>query len=360
MAQPDFVGARLRLARSFQGWTQIHLGELVAVSSPYISSLEHDKKSPTIELVEAFGDVLGFAPPFFFRPLGEVVDEAESNFRRRSRTSARLKDQVLARATLLSELITLLEQSVSLPELDVPSIGRRDLGESIEKVAEECRKHWGLPLDRPINSVGRLAEGAGVVLVRLTDETDDVDAFSTWMETRPVVVLNAARESPSRTKLNIGHELGHLVLHRAGEKSRSVQEREAFRFGAALLFPERAFKREFWGAYQEGWLGLRRLKRRWGMSLQAIVYRAHELDLLNSAEYRRLNKQIAARGWKTDEPDEPPREEPELLREALTTLQAEEGTPPSRVARELSWQDTTLSEVAGVEIEDPDVVAIGE
>lgn len=360
MGESDFVGGRLRLARSLHGWTQIRLGELVAVSSPYISSLEHDKKSPTAELVEAFGDVLGFHSDFFFEPLSEVVDEAESNFRRRSRTSARLKDQVLARTTLLSELITLLEEQVSLPDLDVPQIEPSEAnGRSIERVAESCRDHWGLPLDRPINSIGRLAERAGIVLVRLTDQTDDVDAFSTWAETRPVIALNAARGSTSRTKLNIGHELGHLVLHRSGQKNRSVQEKEAFRFGAALLFPEPAFRREFWGSYQKGWSGLRRLKRRWGISLQAIVYRAHELNLLNSAEYRRLNKQIAARGWKTDEPDEPPSEEPELLQEALVTLQRERDLAPADVADALSWHTSTLGQVAGIEIDEPNVVSIG-
>lgn len=359
MGQSDFVGARLRLARSFRGWTQIHLGELVAVSSPYISTLEHDKKSPTGELVDAFGDVLGFRRQFFFEPLSGVIDEARSNFRRRSRTSARLKSQVLARATLLSELLAVLEKQVSLPELDVPEIDSADDDRSIEEAAERCRSYWGLPLDRPINSIGRVAERAGVVLVRLTDETDDVDAFSTWAQTRPVIVLNAARGSTSRTKLNIGHELGHLVLHRKGGQNRSIQEKEAFRFGAALLFPESAFRREFWGAYQDGWSGLRRLKQRWGVSLQAIVYRARELNLLNSAEYRRLNKQIAGRGWKTEEPDEPPREEPELLEEALVTLQKEQGTDPSEVAQTLSWHTTTLEQVAGVEIDEPNVVTIG-
>lgn len=359
MGQPDFVGGRLRLARSFRGWTQIHLGELVAVSSPYISSLEHDKKSPTTELVEAFGDALGFQRHFFFEPLSDVVSEAESNFRRRSRTSARLKDQVLARATLLSELLKYVERSVTLPKLDVPQLDTDGSGKAIEQAATECRSHWGLPLDRPINSIGRLAERAGVVLVRLTDETDDVDAFSTWTKTRPVIVLNSARGSTSRTKLNIGHELGHLVLHRDGGRTRSVQEKEAFRFGASLLFPERAFRREFWGAYQHGWSGLRALKRRWGTSLQAIVYRARELDLLNAAEYRRLNKQIAVRGWKTDEPDEPPQEEAELLEEAIRTLQSEESIGPGKLADEMSWHNVTLEQVAGIEMDEPDVVAIG-
>jgi hypothetical protein len=96
------------------------------------------------------------------------------------------------------------------------------------------------------------------------------------------------------------------------------------------------------------------------MSLQAIVYRARELDLLNSAEYRRLNKQIAARGWKTEEPDEPPREEPELLEEALLTLETEQGIHPSDVAETLSWHGPTLEQVTGVDIDEPNVVAIGQ
>lgn len=352
------MGARLRLARSLRGWTQVHLGELVAVSSPYISTLEHDKRSPTQELAEAFGDVLGFRTSFFFKPLNKVVDEAESNFRRRSRIPARLKDQVLARATLLSELMALLENSVTLPSLDIPNFNPDDSGDAIEAAADRCRRFWKLPPDRPINSIGRLAERAGVVLIRLTEDTDDVDALSTWTETRPLVILNAGPGSSSRTRLNIGHELGHLVLHRNGGGSRSQQEKEAFRFGAALLFPERPFRRQFWAAYQAGWGGLRSLKRRWGLSLQAIVYRARQLELINAAEYRKLNKQIAARGWKTDEPDEPPVEEPELLREALSTLEREEDVTPTDLAQGLSWHLDTLEQVAGIEVNQPNVVSI--
>lgn len=357
MGHEDFVGARLRLARSLRGWTQVHVGDLVAVSAPYISSLELDKRSPTSELSEALGDALGFRTPFFFKPLSNIVAEADSNFRRRSRTSAKLKDQVLARATLLQELLDVLEKSVALPEIDIPSLEYDSSEASIERAAEKCRAHWGLSPDRPLNSVGRLAEGSGIVLVRLTDETEDVDAFSTWTGTRPIIVLNAARGSTSRTRLNIGHELGHLVLHRNSSANRSQMEKEAFRFGAALLFPERPFRREFWGSYQRRWTGLRQLKRRWGLSLQAIVYRARQLNLLNAAEYRRLNKQIAVRGWKTEEPDEPPPEQPELLGEAVETLQKEESIPADKLAEMLSWQLPTFERVAGIDIDDPSVVS---
>jgi hypothetical protein len=70
-----------------------------------------------------------------------------------------------------------------------------------------------------------------------------------------------AREWPSRRRFTIGHELGHWVLHRAGQTSLfcrhavvepdpgkpapPVPEDEANRFAAALLMPARLVQREY-------------------------------------------------------------------------------------------------------------------
>ncbi|WP_209273104.1 hypothetical protein [Corynebacterium coyleae] len=44
------------------------------------------------------------------------------------------------------------------------------------------------------------------------------------------------------------------------------------------------------------------LKAQWGCSIQAIVRRAHELDLIDYKRYRSLRMQISGRGWRVNEP----------------------------------------------------------
>jgi hypothetical protein len=83
------------------------------------------------------------------------------------------------------------------------------------------------------------------------------------LASRGEIWVNAAeaREWPSRRRFTIGHELGHWVLHRAGQTSLfcrhaviepettkpapPVPEDEANRFAAALLMPARLMMREY-------------------------------------------------------------------------------------------------------------------
>jgi Zn-dependent peptidase ImmA (M78 family) len=55
------------------------------------------------------------------------------------------------------------------------------------------------------------------------------------------------------------------------------------------------------------------LKVRWGVSLQALIRRAHTLDLLPPSQYRSLSAQLGARGWRTREPIAVPVERPRAL-----------------------------------------------
>jgi hypothetical protein len=121
--------------------------------------------------------------------------------------------------------------------------------------------------------------------------------------------------------LNLAHELGHLVLKIAGNVD---EETAAFRFGSAFLAPAD-------GLYQE--VGLNRdnislqelliLKKRYGMSMQALLYRLHDLGIITDSCYRRWCIDINTRGWKKQEPNELDYEKPEWLRRNLLRLVAE-------------------------------------
>ena len=341
----DFAGARLRIARTFQGRTQTDLAAQLGVTQQFVAQLERERKQPNAMLVGALGDVLGFEPEFFYgAPLTEFAD-AECNFRRRRTTPISVRARALAFGTLFGQLLQYLQSQLRLPEQDVPRI-RASRPEEIEQAAERCRMHWGLGLDPPIKNVVRVMERAGVPVTKCPGIGAKVDAFSRAGDPS---VLVLTEKPASRCRYDVAHECGHLVLHDCEPTGTADAEAEANRFAAALLLPRAGFAREFPQARPGGWEGLFRLKQRWRVSLAAIIRRAAELSLIGEAEYMRRYKELSARGWLRHEPHEFEHEAPEILPRALDLLHESCGLTRKDVARVLGWRSATFAAITGLE-----------
>ena len=72
------------------------------------------------------------------------------------------------------------------------------------------------------------------------------------------------------------------------------------------------------------------LKRQWGVSMQALIERAHHLGTLAPAKRTSLHKALSKRGWRTKEPlsDELPPEQPSLVVRLIDAL-SDAGTTQS-------------------------------
>ena len=93
------------------------------------------------------------------------------------------------------------------------------------------------------------------------------------------------------------------------------------------------------------WPRLREMKRRWGVSLLALVRRAYDLGVFSEATYRRAHVQYAQQGWRAEgEPDEPPTmERPSLVTRAVEQLEAA-GQPLAETAAQLRHGPRLLEE----------------
>ncbi len=349
-SKSEFVGARVRLARSFHGWTQADLGERVGVTHQYIGYLETGHKLPTDLTVEAIGDATGFGPGFFHRPLVDEFRDEECHFRRRTTTPVSVRTRVLAHGTLFGALVSYIDKLIDLPKDDVPT-GRVQGLEQIEVAAERCRMQWGLGRDLPIKNLTRAIERAGVVVTRFEGASAKIDAFSRAGK-RSVVILNTEKDAPSRTRFDLAHETGHLVMHGGLTTGDSDTEKEADRFASALLLPRAGYVREFPRGDRIDWPALLRLKKRWGASVSAQIRRAYDLRLIDAAQYQRAYKYIAAKGWLKGEPDEPEVEQPEIVNLSLTEIERHFGMPPVEISRRLNWRRPVFERVAGVAFPD--------
>jgi Zn-dependent peptidase ImmA (M78 family) len=207
---------------------------------------------------------------------------------------------------------------------------------------------WKLGVDTPITHMGRVLENAGIPIVKTLASTEKVDAFSRRGRTS-IVVLNTFKNAPSRWIFDMAHELGHFVCHSKTATGSVETEHEADAFASAFLLPAKAFSREFRAA-TFSWEHMFELKARWQVSLAAIVYRAYSLSLIDALTYRRAWKYLSARQWRKSEPHEPSVQEPELLRESLTTLHQELGEHPMQLCQKLHFKPSTFQDVTGIEL----------
>jgi Zn-dependent peptidase ImmA (M78 family) len=146
-------------------------------------------------------------------------------------------------------------------------------------------------------------------------------------------MLNTAK-SAERSRLDAAHELAHLVLHRHEMLTASKEvEREAQRFGSALLMPEAAIRSM--APRNIDLQSLIALKHYWGVSAVAVAFRLHQLRLMSDWNYRWLFREMSVRGWRSQEPEPMERERSQVIAKVFMTL-AEEGIARGQVASELA------------------------
>lgn len=327
---------RFRLAREMRGWTQ---GELVAqaggtFTSAALSQLERGHTRPSPSTLLAIAEATQCPLSFFVARPGDR--RREGFFRSLQATTARERRRHLADARLLLELVTAIEEHVALPEVDVP---RNATGphspEEIDSLADQTRHLWGLG-DEPIPDVVRELERHGIVVVRVSSFSREVDAFSVLHEHRPIVVLGTEKGVTARSRFDCAHELGHLVLHDDADAGSRETESEAHQFAAAFLMPASRIRQEL--PTSVDWTELMRLKMRWHVSIAALLRRALTLGKISQHSYINAMKAMSARGWRTREPGDEklgPLESPALLRLALDRL-AETGIGLDELAAEAS------------------------
>lgn len=226
--------------------------------------------------------------------------------------------------------------------------------QDVELAATECRELWGLGRGA-LADIMLAAEGAGVVVAREVTGIPQIEGLSAWSESlgRPIVFLSADKDNGYRSRFDLAHEIGHLVLHRHIEPSKDREhhkqmEKQAHYFAGALLLPAETFAQEIRTPISLDDLLL--LKRRWGVSVGAIIMRLKALEVIDAEEHLSLMKRRSARWGMKAEPGDQDRtpERPRLLRRTIDLL-AESGVLPfDGVARHVGVSALDIEGLAGL------------
>ena len=106
----------------------------------------------------------------------------------------------------------------------------------------------------------------------------------------------------------MAHELGHILLHPWSEDLEAItkdefkaRERQANMFASAFLLPRDSFGKDI-ASYPTDLKYYQFLKNKWKVSIQAMIYRTHQLGIMSDNQYQYLMRQVSKNGWRIKEP----------------------------------------------------------
>lgn len=320
---------RLKEARLFRGMTMDELACSVSVNKQAISQFENRKTSPDPMTLKQIARVLDFPYDFFCEEdrasiIGNTYFRALYSSHKKDLVAQQIKTKYLAK------IHSILETKVRFKPLNLPPIVEESVM-TIDQLALYVREFWGLGLE-PISNMVSLLEENGIIVGEFATESRDIDAFYQYSEDdgHPTycVILGTDKKSFYRRQFNCAHELGHILMHERYSDLNEInrdeyrdRENEANSFASAFLLPAEPFRRDVM-IYPNRLSHYVELKKKWHVSIMAMIMRAYSLDCISQNQYTYLMRQMSTNGYRQIEPldDQIEYKHPHALRQAIKLL----------------------------------------
>jgi Zn-dependent peptidase ImmA (M78 family) len=302
------IGHRLRNARAATGLSLRDLEAAIdrLVTAQAIGKYERDESMPSSKVLSALADALDVSEDFLLA--ADELSLEGVDFRKKHKTPKRELAFIEGQALHLLERYLAIESTLRLESevwnkppwapCRVATIA------AAERVAVRIREHWRLGID-PVPNLAELLEEQGIKVLSI--DSNDIDGMTASVGRKggdpvPVVVVKKSAWS-ERKRFTLAHELGHMLM-RVPEAIGG--EDAASRFAGAFLMPADAVRREIGNRRSTISLGeMLDVKHRYGVSLQAIAHRCHDLEIIGDSTHRQLFQEFNRRGWRKAPYQEP-------------------------------------------------------
>lgn len=328
-------GKRLKMARIYRGLTTKDLAEKIGCQRQTISMYENNLQSnPSESIISKISKELNFPFRFFYEknisfPYSSVY------FRSLLTTTKKYREEVQLKLDFINIIYDFLKEYIIFPKLDLPNFNQENLKRDPEKTANLLREYWNLG-NRPIENIIYEVEKHGILVSSFSTNNSSnnyVDALSKRIDNgaymKYLIAYSNNKTSAARIHFDIAHELGHICLHLWDIDSDELEEssyfkekeREANKFASAFLLPRESFKKDVENT-PLNISGYIELKNKWHVSIQAMLYRAFDLKVINIDEYQLMIRRLQKNKMRRNEPldDILLTRQPSLLKTAVLIL----------------------------------------
>lgn len=352
----EIVPYRIKQARLSRGFSLLELSELLDLTKQAVSQFEMGKTSPSASTIALLANVLKYPLNFFSKPLpANLVASSPVFFRTKRTTKAKALNAAREKIALFREMDDYLRQYVNFPEVNLPKIEYVDSlepleNELIESYALALRQHWHLGLG-PIDSLMNVVQKNGIMVSKMYLGYQKVDAFSVWYNNTPYIFLSNDKKTNVRTRFDIAHELGHLLMHADNFSEEDLKdkvirdklENEADRFAGSLLMPSTTFEKDVYSSSIDHFI---QLKAKWKSSIGSMIYRCENLGILSSNQIKYLKDQMTTRVYWRREPldNTMPIEKPFAHKQSVQLLLDNDVLTPYQITEDIACNASEIEE----------------
>ena len=296
---------RLKQLRLAHGWSLDDLVKVMggSVTKQSLSKYELGKSQPSPRVSE----LLAHAYSLKVAELWDSVDIDVVAYRKRAKMTQKERGRV---ESTLCELLRdrVYVQRLAMPDAKPAIQFHADQVQSLadaEAAANALRARWHLG-EGPLANVVETLEDHLIHVIEMdaSSDFDGVSAIARDSTQEPIAGAVVSRKSVTgeRQRLSLAHELGHLVMASMGDAKQD--EPLAMRFGATFLVPAQSLKQDVGTSRTViGLAELLMLKSKWGMSIQALLYRMKDLEIISSGYFAQWFRDLGARDWRSKEPE---------------------------------------------------------
>jgi Zn-dependent peptidase ImmA (M78 family)/transcriptional regulator with XRE-family HTH domain len=316
-ANPDM----LLIAREMRELTQKMLAEISEIGQDRISRYENGESPIPQEDLDALAKALSFPVSFFLRDGKRHSVDMGAMFHRQQyslpaaiqkRLDSELENYFLNATELLKRV------NPENIHYHVPQFRIVDFGGDIEAIAGAVRERWGIR-NGPIDNLTNRLENANCFVLSHDFGTDKMDESTLWEPPAPPIIMINSRVPGDRLRFSLAHALGHLVMHHRQPPYEDI-EADAHEFAAAFLMPAGDIRPELQPVTIDHML---QLKKRWKVSIQALIRRAHDLEVISHTRYTSLFQMLSRYGYRKNEPVDIEPEKPVLVKELLSVFKSQ-------------------------------------
>lgn len=346
MNTQKFNGRRLKEALQFREKKMTELADETGISKQSLSLYANNGNVPPFDNVIKIARVLGFPTDFFMSEDLCTVSTGNTYFRSQASATKKSRNAQKIKLEYVSKMYEVILNYMNVPELNIPDTSMINISEDItnvdsdqaineiEKLAKLIREHWDLG-NGPIDNLQYALQSNGIIVTGFRDVDTDIDAFSQQItidgKVVYIIALAIGSKPIERLRFDMAHELGHILMHTWGDDNEDIskdefnmREKQANMFASALLLPKETFSKSV-SAYPTNIDYYIALKKKWKVSMQAMMYRTRQLDIISANQFQYMMRIMSKNRYRTHEPGDKPGEIGDTIFQAALDMLFEGG-----------------------------------